>query len=227
MFIEPTITWVPSGLLVHMAWHKNCVKKYLHTFAHRWIIVSVLSVQSSVLENIFAISPYQWYFYQWYFSIRVSAWSGELGTRLDQPHSWAVMLQTTTGLNIIGESRVHKIFQKKSSLQFLRYLCYIMNSLIDEELCKGDRWTIVSILFHCWLVHETLHHRFRHCEDIRECTTRWGRLLLAGEDCSSDIIGMANWQSSLLYFNKRFHMSRTTRDHQCAHFSQTAVPKLW
>ena len=27
MFIEPTITWVPSGLWVHMAWHKNCVKK--------------------------------------------------------------------------------------------------------------------------------------------------------------------------------------------------------
>ena len=28
MFIEPTITWVPSGILwVLMAWHKNCVEK--------------------------------------------------------------------------------------------------------------------------------------------------------------------------------------------------------
>ena len=27
MFIEPTITWVLRVLWVHMAWHKNCVKK--------------------------------------------------------------------------------------------------------------------------------------------------------------------------------------------------------
>ena len=56
MFIEPTITWVPSGLRVYMAWHKNCVKK-LHVnkqvseYVHYTILKAVqMNVEFTFLE---------------------------------------------------------------------------------------------------------------------------------------------------------------------------------
>ena len=62
MFIEPTITWVSSGLWVHMARHKNCVKNThndpvghlsadISLLYDHWCAGIMINVRSEVLHN--------------------------------------------------------------------------------------------------------------------------------------------------------------------------------